>query len=226
MAWLGILMWRICLYAAVLGERGLKQTRSLSWPDRWGFERLDDVYIYLVVCDGMNTDPFIFSVGVCLNRFTSSSSSKLTLLLNVWETWITRSWSALFTFTMDWHRRSDADRSIVVWLRLSLSVCARTYVRFGIRPYQFYRCTDPSLNWQPPLQSSHTWPSYAISGPVPRVADLRKKYSLKLERDLARFREKLDVQRTGGFFFLVETFECCKCAGLFLLFSSKKNCSS
>jgi len=32
-------------------------------------------YIYLVVRDGMNTDLFIFSFGVCLNRFTSSSSS-------------------------------------------------------------------------------------------------------------------------------------------------------
>jgi len=32
-------------------------------------------YIYLVVRDGMNTDLFIFSFGVCLNRFTSSGSS-------------------------------------------------------------------------------------------------------------------------------------------------------
>ena len=146
---------------------------------------------------------------------SDSDSSKLTLLLNGWETWPTRSWSALFTFTMDWHWRSDADRSIVVWPRLSLSVCVLVLMYcFGTRPYsfsdlnqktrklyQFYCFTDPSLNWQPPLQSSHTWLSYArfrASGPVPPVADYCwKTYSLKLERDLARFREKLDVQRTG-----------------------------
>ena len=171
---------------------------------------------------------------------SDSDSSKLTLLLNGWETWPTRSWSALFTFTMDWHWRSDADRSIVVWPRLSLSVCVLVLMYcFGTRPYsfsdlnqktrklyQFYCFTDPSLNWQPPLQSSHTWLSYArfrASGPVPPVADYCwKTYSLKLERDLARFREKLDVQRTGRFFFLVETFDQMGAANVLDCFYQKR----
>ena len=110
--------------------------------------------------------------------------------------------SALSTFTMDCPRLSDADRLrfIVAWPHLSLSVCVCSYL--GItsysfadlnqrtlqcyvrEPFQFYCSTHPLLNWQPPLQSSHTWPF--------------------LECDLAWFQEKslMFNQQAGPFFWL------------------------
>ena len=113
--------------------------------------------------------------------------------------------SALCTFTMDCPRLSDADRLrfIVAWPHLSLCVCVLVLrYRSGITPYlfadlnqrmlqcyvrepfQFYCSTHPLLNWQPLLQSSHTWPL--------------------LERDLAWFQEKnlMFNQQAGPFCWL------------------------
>ena len=136
----------------------------------------------------MNTDPFIFSFSVCLIR------CKLTLLLNG----IPRSWlrsHVTFCSLYFYHGLPSAIRrwSPAVHSRMtsSLSLCVRVLVlryRSGITPYsfadlnqrmlqcyvrepfQFYCSTHPLLNWQPLLQSSHTWPF--------------------LERDLAWFQEK------------------------------------
>ena len=150
----------------------------------------------------MNTDPFIFSFSVCLIR------CKLTLLLNG----IPRSWlrsHVTFCSLYFYHGLPSAIRrwSPAVHSRMtsSLSLCVCVLVlryRSGITPYsfadlnqrmlqcyvrepfQFYCSTHPLLNWQPLLQSSHTWPL--------------------LERDLAWFQEKnlMFNQQAGPFCWL------------------------
>jgi len=96
------------------------------WPGHWGYGRLDDAYIYLVVRNGMNTDPFIFSFSVCLIR------CKLTLLLD--EKFLVHDKEGHVTFCSLYfyyglpstiRRWSPAVHSRI---SLSVCVCARTWV--------------------------------------------------------------------------------------------------